>query len=259
MDATMLARLDSATKYPSIPTYHVLDQQGRGRLTEVLEVDFSEASMVEVSEKIDGTNCRLIFPPDGDHPVIGSRAELLTFLSDVIHNPSQGIVDAVRDTATRLHGMGSMVDYDGWTVVYGEVYGGKVGSHAKDYASDGTTTGFRVFDIAHVPVDVLDRDREEIASWRDHGGQQFWDSFDRRDATAALGLETVPMLGTFGPLPTSLDKTWAWLRAVSTTSLAALDDDARKVSEGVVVRTPDRKLIAKIRHEDYRRTLGVGR
>ena len=273
MDAAMLARLDSATKYPSIPTYHVLDPKGRGRLTEAVLVDFSEVDEFEAHEKIDGTNCRLIFPPDGDHPLIGSRNELLTFLGDVVHNPAQGIVDAVRDTAARLHGTGHLAAPDDWTVIYGEVYGGRIGPHAKDYAGDGVTTGFRVFDIAHVPAYVLDWEHEKIAAWRDHGGQQFWTSVDREDAAGILGLETVPALGAYavdptGPtlhatsafkLPTSLENTWRWLRSVSTTSLAALDDGARKVSEGVVVRTPDRRLIAKIRHEDYTRTLGAGK
>jgi hypothetical protein len=259
MDATMLGRLNSATKYPSIPTYHALDPKRRGRLTDALGVEFPEGGNVEAYEKIDGTNCRLIFPPDGDYPLIGSRTELLTFLSDVIHNPSQGIVSAVRDTTARLHETGDLADeFGAWTVIYGEVYGGKVGAHAEDYTGDGVTTGFRVFDIACVPADVLDRDREDIAAWRDNGGQAFWDSFDRREAAMELKLETVPLVGIFGSLPTSPEDTWRWLRAVSTTSKAALDDNARKASEGVVVRTPDRTRIAKIRHEDYRRTLGTG-
>lgn len=266
MDAEALARLNSATKYPSIETYHVLGQ--RGRLTPEVGVRFDDVEEFEAYEKIDGTNTRLIFPPDGDHPLIGSRTELLTFLPDLVHNPSQGIVDTVRETARRLHETGQMADENVFTVVYGEVYGGKVGSNAKDYAADGVTTGFRVFDLAHVEADVLEYDREWIAGWRDgrqgpwwtpergsRGGQEFWNSVDREDAAGMLGLETVPRLHVPGPPPTDPADTWQWLCEVSGVSTATLTEGARGNSEGVVVRTPGRSRVAKLRHEDYRRTL----
>lgn len=246
-----LARLNSATQYPSIPTYHAMD---RGRLTEQVQVPFDEAGGVEVYEKIDGTNTRLIFPPDGDFPLIGSRTELLTFLPDLVRNPSQGIVDTVRDVAARLHDTGDLVDYC-WTVVYGEVYGGRVGQHARQYTTDVTTTGFRVFDIGHVAITMLDRSREEIASWRDNGGQQFLDTRDLAEFAGALSLPTVPLLAESEPPPVELSETWEWLRRMSTTSLATLTEGAGGASEGVVVRTTDRRRIAKIRHEDYRKVL----
>lgn len=261
-----LARLNSATQYPSIPTYHAMD---RGRLTEQVQVPFDEVPEVEVFEKIDGTNTRLIFPPDGDYPLIGSRTELLTFLPDLVHNPSQGIVDAVRATAARLHDTGDMVAYDAWTVVWGEVYGGKVGQHAKQYTGDPTVTGFRVFDIAHVPPDVLDHDREWIAGWRDgrhgpwwtpeqdsRGGQSFLNTGDLAEFAGEMSLPMVPLLADGGrTLPVTLTETWKWLRGMSTTSLATLTDGASGASEGVVVRSADRSRIAKIRHEDYRKVL----
>lgn len=257
MDAETLARLNSATKYPSIPTYHVLGQ--RGKLTDEVGVQFDDVEAFEAFEayeKIDGTNTRLIFPPGGDHPLIGSRTELLTYLPDVVHNPAQGIVDAVRDIATRLH---EGRDLDGttvFTVLYGEVYGGKVGANAKDYAADGITTGFRVFDVAHIDVEVLTWDRDRIAAWRDGAaGQDFWHSADRDELTATVGLESVPRLHVPGPPPAVPEYTWRWLNEVSGVSDALLTPGARGRSEGVVIRTPDRARIAKIRHEDYRRTL----
>jgi hypothetical protein len=39
------------------------------------------------------------------------------------------------------------------------------------------------------------------------------------------------------------------------TSQCKLDDEANGIPEGVVVRNPDRSRIAKLRREDYERTL----
>ena len=62
-----LEALNSATKYPSIRTYHALGE--RGSLTE--EVTGFHGDVV-LSEKIDGSNSRIIRLPDGDW-LIGSR------------------------------------------------------------------------------------------------------------------------------------------------------------------------------------------
>src|ERR1051326_571600 len=75
--ADHLARLNSATQYPSILTYHALGE--RGRLTEDRTTDFSTVNPddVEVTEKIDGTNARIIIPPRRmGGALIGSRTEL---------------------------------------------------------------------------------------------------------------------------------------------------------------------------------------
>ena len=58
---TDLGKLNSMTKYPSILTYHTLGD--KGVLRETVQVPF--AGRVLGTEKVDGTNCRLIFCPDG--------------------------------------------------------------------------------------------------------------------------------------------------------------------------------------------------
>src|SRR5687767_8680706 len=63
-----LGKLNSMTKYPSIPTYHTLGD--KGMLQEAVQVPF--AGRVLGTEKVDGTNTRLIFCPDGA-VVVGSR------------------------------------------------------------------------------------------------------------------------------------------------------------------------------------------
>ena len=67
-----LQRLNSATKYPSILTLHKLGE--KGRLTADLNL-VPEADLV-VTEKVDGTNTRIVFMPDGVY-MIGSREHLL--------------------------------------------------------------------------------------------------------------------------------------------------------------------------------------
>jgi len=68
-----LRKLNSLTRYPSIPTDHVMGE--KGRLTDELSEDFS-GEPVYATEKVDGTNSRIVFTPDGSY-LIGSREEFL--------------------------------------------------------------------------------------------------------------------------------------------------------------------------------------
>ncbi len=66
-----LNKLNSMTKYPSIPTYHALGDKGA-----LLEQTVSFDGEIILTEKIDGTNSRIVLLPDGNF-VLGSREELL--------------------------------------------------------------------------------------------------------------------------------------------------------------------------------------
>lgn len=252
--AEQLQKLNSATQYPSILTYHALGE--RGRLTEERTADFStvDPNDVEVTEKIDGTNARIIVLPSRmGGPLIGSRTELLHYLGDVIANPAQGIVDATVDAAHRAARL--LPELDDLVVVFGEVYGGKTSSGAKNYSTTGSV-GFRIFDVATVPLGVLGWERDRIASWRDSGGQDFVRSDVLAQVAEDCDLLLVSLL-TIGTPPASVDDTHGWLTAALTETFAALDDSGQGRPEGVVVRTADRSLIAKIRFEDYERTARV--
>jgi hypothetical protein len=256
-DAARLRALNSATRYPSIPTYHALGD--RGRLTEERTTDFADlaAADVEVTEKIDGTNARVVVPPaEWGAPLIGSRTELLHHLGDVIFNPAQGIVDAVRGHAARM--AAALAEPDALVVVFGEVFGGRTASGAKNYSTTGTV-GFRVFDIARVPPEVLDREPEQIAAWRDGGGQPFVPTAELHARVDDLGLDRVPVLTPDRPVPVTIAETHDWLRGLLTETHARLDDSGRGAPEGVVVRSVDRTRIAKIRFEDHERTAGPAR
>ena len=112
-----LAKLNSATKYPSIPTYHALGEKG-ALLDET--VDFDGQPLI-ATEKVDGINSRIILMPDGCY-LIGSREELLHARGDLIHNPALGIVETLKQTAERMVELVS-TPADTITVVYLETYG----------------------------------------------------------------------------------------------------------------------------------------
>lgn len=252
-----LAQLNSMTKYPSIPTYHVMEH--RGRLGEAT-IDFG-GEAVYITEKIDGTNARMIVFPGGDY-VLGSREELLYARGDRIRNPTLGVVDTLKDTADRcaaIMAARGMVD-NGIVVLYGEVYGGSVGKAAREYSRQGRT-GFRLFDRVYIPRGdaslLLSLSCSAVAEWRDRGGQAFSNVFDLEQTAAALELDIVPTRAITTEPPTDIAGMAAFMDAIAGYTAAAIDHGGS--AEGVVMRTADRRVIAKARHEDYARTLRIAR
>ena len=60
-DPGLFRKLDSLTKYPSIPTFHAL-LDGK-TLKEEIQVDFSGCGTIYATEKVDGTNMRIVSIP----------------------------------------------------------------------------------------------------------------------------------------------------------------------------------------------------
>jgi hypothetical protein len=245
-----LRTLNSATKYPSIPTYHELDPRNGGLLDQA--VPFTGA--VVLTEKIDGTNARIILLPDGTW-ILGSREELLYASGDLIGNPSQGIVEALRPVAAGLPTGGA----DEIRVLYVELYGGKVGAASKQYTTDPTRFGWRLFDVAVLTDydEVLDWPTERISAWREGAGQPFLTEEGLAGTAARTGIHLTPRLATIdaAELPTGLDKMHAFLGERLSRTYVALDEQAGGGAEGIVLRTLDRTVIAKARFQDYQRTL----
>lgn len=253
-----LRKLNSATKYPSIETYHVLG--GKGRLTEDLGpfAGIEPDEEVVLTEKVDGTNFRIVLLPDGDY-FIGIREELIYAKGDRIVptalNGAAHVAIPIADAAVK-----QQQEIDNYTpffqVLFVEVYGSKIGGAAKNYTK-GPEMGARLFDIAYIRPDLLNKSREEIARWRDHGGQNFAQEPVIHRAAAALGVPVTPRLGTVeaGALPTSVEGMQGWMEQMLPATQVALSDNALGRAEGVVLRTKDRSRIAKARFEDYARTL----
>lgn len=245
--------LNSATQYPSIETYHKLDG---GRLTE--ELSFTFEGNVILTEKIDGTNGRVIVLPDGDF-FIGSRKEILYARGDRRIDPAQSITETLLPLAPAMvHESRRTVSGEWITVVFGEVYGGKIGPDAKQYTHI-SNVGFRLFDIAFIPMEVLGWPRERIASWRDGGGQKFANETALHRASDRFGISLTPRRGTVGAesLPITLAGMHDWLTNIyAVHSVAMLDgEDVPGASEGIVLRTQDRSVIAKARVQDYAKAL----
>lgn len=261
-----LGRLNSATKYPSILTYHAMGD--RGRLSDAVTVKFDPDDELVVTEKIDGTNVRVIVS-ENDF-IIGSREDLLYADGDLIRNPYRRIVDAMLDLDLISNIRDVLADLEippraihdeapGVHVLYGELYGGKIGKGAKQYTSSGEFA-FRLFDIAGfsnlVIHQLLALEREDIAQWRKQGEQHFWRHEARMHLCKEAKIPMVPLLHATTPPPTDLASAFSWLSSMlPQASHARLDTKAQGLAEGVVVRTADRSKIAKLRVADYRRTL----
>ncbi|WP_031095578.1 RNA ligase family protein [Streptomyces sp. NRRL S-15] len=248
MTIPYLAALNTATKYPSIPTYHTLDPKNGGLLDQPARFEGD----VILTEKIDGTNGRIVLLPDGDY-FIGSREELLYAKGDRIENPALSIVEALKPLAERLK---PRDEHGQIAVFFLEVYGRKIGGAAKQYTS-GSRLGARLFDIACLLPDVLDWPREQISTWREGGGQRFCTEATLQRAAEAEAIEMAPRLETVpaATLPTDIEGMAQFLAGRLPVTRVALDEGAGHQPEGIVLRSADRSVIAKARFQDYARTL----
>ncbi|WP_019928826.1 RNA ligase family protein [Nocardia sp. BMG111209] len=242
-----LDAINSATKYPSIPTYHGLGE--RGSLTGAV-VEFR--GPVLGTEKVDGTNSRIIALPDGSW-LLGSREELLCARGDLIGNPAQGIVSALRDLADAMPPADGVV-----RVLYLELFGGKVTAASKQYTGE-RAVGFRLFDMVVLRewANLFTRPLAEISAWRESGGQPFAAEPELTTTATDFGLQLTPRLFTLdaAELPTDIGAMREFLGERLPETRCRLDAAGGGHPEGIVLRTPDRATIAKARFEDYDRTL----
>lgn len=264
-----LEKLNSITKYPSIPTYHSLGDKGMLQEDHII-FDGGIHDEVILTEKIDGTNVRIVFFSNKDY-LIGQREEFIYAKGDRIINPSLGIVNAVKGFADHASSLISthLDSENDIFVVYGELYGGKIGKHAKQYTSDRNKYAFRVFDIIkEIEVnDMFEWDRQNISSWREHNGQNFLPESELQLFSEALKFQLTPRIATIPikSLPTSIsegmefsssvEEGLAFLENHIEETSVYLDSKAQKSPEGIVVRTKNRDTIAKMRYEDYNRTV----
>jgi hypothetical protein len=247
--------INTVTKYPSIPTYHAIGE--KGRLTEFLQANFEDDEVIFVTEKIDGTNARIILI--NDYFLIGSREELLYARGDLIGNPALGIVSALSEVAAhllRIH-LANM-KYNHITVYYFEVFGGKVSANSKQYTGE-QKISFRCFDVADIDLYPLaDMPIQKLAGWRE--SQESYQKYRKSVIPQTYITAMVPYITTIlgNEMPKTIRRTSDWLRGILPITNVLLDEKGGRRPEGVVIRNNDRSKIAKIRFEDYQRTLGKG-
>lgn len=255
-----LQKLNSLTKYPSIPTYHDL---GEREILQDTHIQFPADEEIHIYEKIDGVNTRIIVFPKDDwmmprHEfIVGSRTELLWFSEDLIPNPALDIAAAVRDIAFKI----AEQQHDSLVVYYVEVFGGKTTRGAKNYTRTGQMS-HRLFDVLAMPIEDVELmletwPIEKFSGWRDGDGQNFFDLTSVEMQAKRVGLDIVPALGTVKPndLPEDHEAMLAWLKLALPKTNVTLDDKAVGQAEGMVARTYEREMIAKIKFRDYERTV----
>lgn len=282
-----LQKVNSATKYPSIETYHQIGD--RGRLDSALTLGpYGDYERVIGTEKVDGSNSRVILlpcelphicgPADGElepefHMLYGSREELLHADGDMVFNPMNGIVPALRDIARSIRTQfdstfvpyltDSLNEMDA-VVFYFETYGVRGNGEYKNYSKVGAA-GYRLFDIAVIHFSdqkVLHASIEDIALWRDSGPravnrvQSFCGHEVLNEIASFLNIPTVPIVweGRGRDIPRTLEGAQEWMREMGTTTRVGLDHSGR--AEGIVLKSDShRDLRTKLRFADYERTL----
>lgn len=251
---THLRHIDSMTRYPQIDTYHTLDA-ATGALGDPV-TEFGDQTVIG-TEKIDGTNTRIIVFPDGDW-IIGSRTQLLHARGDRIANSALGIFEAAAATAERI-----AADLAGTCacpqVFYLETYGHGLTSAAANYTS-AKATGLRLFDIATLDEfeAMADWPLERVASWREAGGQTFVAEWLLKTLADQLELPLAPRLFELPAdrLPRHVHDMHGFLTGYLPATRVALDGQPGP-AEGIVLRTGDRAIIANARFQDYTRTLRI--
>ncbi len=136
-----------------------------------------------------------------------------------------------------------------------ELYGLKSLPAWKAY-SDGTPA-WRIFDVAHFPEQVLTMRKEEASRWRElEGYRLYWGESELRKMSAKVNVELVPRLdsGAGHNLPQSIRGMHEFLEQFKITQVA-INVVTPGNSEGLVLRTQNRRIIAKARFQDYDRTL----
>lgn len=257
-DFDVQQRLNSLTKYPAIPTFHEIDDK-TGMLDGSKPVDFG-GQLVSVTEKVDGTNARIIVFPDGRF-VIGSRENLLACSRDWILNPELGIVKELWDTASDLANLATFSDSSAVRGYFFEVYGGRIGQAWKNYNKSGEKFGHRLFDVIEFPEEMFEAivglPREDISSWRKNGNQPFvgWDRM--LDIVQETNLQRVPTVEyrtnpthlKFHTLQSTLDTLESWFPEGTE---AFLESGAQNRPEGVVFKSLNNpRVTAKLRFQDY--------
>lgn len=256
-DKDLLEKLNSMTKYPSILTYNALGSKGGMAMGLCDGEGFPANTILEATEKVDGTNTRMVVI--GDDYVIGSRTQFIHAKYDRIINDKQTIpcIDALR-------GFEGEDDY--MYVIYGEAYGVGIQDGSKVYVAQGNETKFRVFDIYKISLDkvedLLHQPQNVISHWRDHNKQPWYNTDELQEFCDFYHVDRTPVVKTFNSneMPVEAPDVYEFLKNFSESqSLIGSSEGVENLNkkygraEGIVVRTRDRSFIRKLRFEDYRK------
>lgn len=260
-------KLNSLTEYPSILTYHKLGYKG-SLLNEFYDENkFEPDEPLEVTEKIDGTNMRLILT-NSDY--------LVATRSNIVHAYGDRVITEIAVKPV-LDSCAYLIDnffrdklVDSVYVVYGEVYGNNICEGSKVYCAinDKFSRSFRVFDVRAFPCveleKLLDQDIVDISRFKSYSNKYWYDADELDLFCAQYKLERTPELMRVKAkdLPVSVEDTYKWMQQFKESqAIIGVPEQGRQYNqkfgkaEGAVIRNLDRSKIVKLRFEDYERTL----
>ena len=252
--------LNSLTKYPSIQTYHEFDTN-KHILKEQLTFPNETDESIYITEKIDGTNIRILIL-NNDY-VIGGREEWIYAKGDrAIVKANKPYINFLKNIIENILSKKQALKKDTLYCIYGELHGSKIQRSWTNYTSNENEYGFRVFDIwseSLIGNEIMKNIKlpEQASRWRETN-QQNWYSYNAVQLFCNyFNLDMVPYIRTdvLSQIPTTLEETYDFLTEFKTTRIN-LDKKAKKQnkSEGIVIRTSNRKYISKLRFEDYEKT-----
>ncbi len=248
-------KINSFTKYPSILTYHHLGIKG-GLKDELIDGGFPDSQTLEITEKVDGTNGRLVFF-NGDY-LIGQRERFEYARGDRVINSE--VVDPIKQA------LRSYIDYgdDMFTVIYGEVYGHRIQDGSKIYCADNNNQRkCRVFDVWQMAIDDVDKylsdaSNQQITFDREHNIQPWFSTEKLDEFCKEYDIDRTPIWMTIysNDMPRGAVETKSWIEDNFKESHAIIGNGTGSNqkfarAEGIVVRTQDRSVIRKLRFEDY--------
>lgn len=254
MTSNLIKWVHHLTKYPSIENYH-----SAGKLS----CEFNQGEYVFITEKIDGTNVRLInLVRNGSvcDFFIGSRQEILYAQGDRNWISTLNIVDDITEKNYLQALKQVKVDQSAGEylrVIYGELYGGSIGKFARQYSTDESKTEFRVFDMATIKVPpefILGHPCDPLVTrvYRE-ANLRFVPIMNLSFQVPSLKMAPIVDCTEGFNIPKDPFETKGWLSKIIPVTQCDITLGAGMKPEGVVLRNSDRSKIAKVRFDDYRK------
>jgi len=191
-------------KYPKIQTLYDRDEKFKVDPTQIRCPEFSLITRWLITEKIDGTNVRIVRTTDGERVILGRTDKADWALRE---SPLKKKLDSMFP----IELLNQVIEPGVEAILYGEGYGAGIQKGGK-YRKD---PSFRLFDV-------------RIGEW--------WLNWpDVIEIAQALDICTVPILDIWDTIPTCK----AELEDITGTSHVSLEEggDASSLPEGVVART----------------------
>lgn len=195
--------LNGMTKFPSIYPLHEFIRVGKKMLAHGEPIHSIKDKEFDITEKIDGTNIRIIIHRNCNEVFIGGRGELLAYNKDLLYNDKYGVIDIINKTFDEkiLDSFHKSSFWDGneFLILYGELFGKGIQKRGKQYNAEGRD--FRLFAVRSLTIETINVFKSiSRENWhsvrRKNTSMRFFPFGDVLEIRDKLGLQTVPYHGT---------------------------------------------------------------